>query len=188
MDDLFNVDQMDTESLDDSQVSIPISENEPYWQVETSRISLFLSLSSLFSWRSGTDLTSKSVCLSIGEDPSILLCHSTDFDTYLEFSLPQASTNPIRETLIFPTATFIKLVKLSSKTITIKYSGSPSVLIMGQWIPIESITVNASFVNNDPLSPIGSYTVPQIADIIPILTSAVIPKDRNLLFCEDMFL
>lgn len=186
MDDLFNLDQVNTESLDDSPVDVPVSTDDPCWQVETSRLSLFLSLSSLFGWRSGTDLTPKSVCLSVNESGDSLICRSTDFDTYLEFTIPQTSTNPIRETLIFPTATFIKLVKLSSKTLTIKYTGSPSVLIMGQWIPIESITVNASFVNSDPTRLVGSYTVPLISDIIPILSSAVIPKDRNLLFCDSM--
>lgn len=181
MDDLFNLDQVNTESLDTA-----VSTEGPYWKVDTSRLSLFLSLSSLFSWRSGTDLTSKSVCLSLSDDSTSLLCRSTDFDTYLEFTIPQTSNNPIKETLIFPTATFIKLVKLSSKTITIMYNGSPSVLIMGQWIPIESVTVSSSFTNTDPTNFIGDYTVPPLSDLIPLLSSAVIPKDRNLLFCDGL--
>ena len=186
MDDFFSIDTLNTDSFDDSFSESVASSEAPYWNVETARLSLFLSLSALFSWKSGIDLTSKSVCLSLGQDNSTLICNSTDFDTYLEFSIPIKSDNPIRETLIFQTTTFIKLIKLSSKTLTIKYDGSPSVLIMGQWIPIESITVNTSFVNKDPLRFIGSYITPNISDIIPMLSSASIPKDRNILFCDGM--
>lgn len=184
-DDIFNLNEVDLDQLVDPTEGIPT--NDPYWQIPSQDLSLFLQLASLFSWRTGRDLTSKSVSLEPSPDGSVLECRATDFDTYLTFRIPLTAEVPISNCLIFPTSTLSKLLKLCPKRLVIKQgSGSPAALILGQWVEIEPIVLDPSvFMNLDPVTKNGIITLPNLSNIIPIASSAAIPKDRNLSFYSN---
>ena len=190
MDDIFNLSEVDIDQLPavgDVAVSgevVAIPTTDPYWQIPTPVLSTFLQLASLFSWRSGRDLTSKSVSLTLSEDRTTLECRATDFDTFLLHKIPLTGQTPIPGNLIFPTQTLLKLTKLCPKTLVIKQGeGSPSALIMGQWVEIEPIILDPSlYVNTDPVTQSGSLSFDGITSLIPIASSAVVPKDRNISF------
>ena len=191
--DIFDLNDVDLDQIADSQDSNEgiieaIPTDDPYWQIPSSELAIFLQLASLFSWRSGRDLTSKSVSLTTSTDKAFLECRATDFDTYLLYKIPLTGQKPIPQCLIFPTSTLVKLVKLCPKHLVIKQGqGSPSSLILGQWVEIEPIILDPSlYINTDPIQPKGQFEVPKLlSSLIPIASSAVVPKDRNLQFFTE---
>lgn len=184
----FNDDDMSQaeevqDMLDSSVEKVPTE--DPYWILPSSELSSFLQLASLFSWRSGRDLTSKSVSLTTSSDKFYVECRATDFDNYLLYRIPITVEKPIPQCLIFPTATLLKIIKLCPKTFIIKQGeGSPCALILGQWVELESLILDPSlYLNNDPIQTQGQFYIPKLlTNLIPIVSSAVIPKDRNLYF------
>lgn len=167
--------------------SIPIKEGWSYWSFPTPSFSQFLSMASLFNWRSGRDLTSKSVSLSLSEDRTKVECRATDFDTYLLFSIPVESANPINKPIVFTTSTLIKLVKLCSEQVVIAQSNDeerPKFLIMGQWVDVEPVVLDHHiYINSDPVEKKGDVIIPTLlSSIIPIASSSTVPKDRSVNF------
>lgn len=162
---------------------------DPYWKIPTSELNSFLTLASLFSWRTGRDLTCKSVCLSLSQDRSYLECRATDFDTHLMFKIPILSTNPITKTLIIQTSSLLKLVKLSSKELVIRYKDDVSgVMILGQWVDVDTVDIDPSlYKKEDPVMIKGSFSIPKVLNtLIPLVSSATIPRDRNLSFYSSV--
>lgn len=191
--DIFNLDDVDLDQIADTSDSDDgiieaIPTDDPYWKISSSELAIFLQLASLFSWRSGRDLTSKSVSLTTSADKAYLECRATDFDTYLLYRIPLIGQNPIKQGIIFQTSTLVKLIKLSPKHLVIKQGqGSPSSLILGQWVEIEPIILDPSlYINSDTVQVKGTFKIPKLlTSLISITSSAVVPKDRNLQFYTD---
>ena len=186
MDDIFDLDSVNLEALSEGEEEVVIEAvptEEEYWKFPTDALASFLQLASQFSWRSGRDLTSKSVSLSTSEDRTTLVCRATDFDSYLSVKIPLQSSKPISTTLIFPTSTLIKLVPLSPKSMVMK---KDAVLIMGQWVGVETTILDPhSFIQEDPVEMSGNITLPNLSSVIPIANSASVPRDRNIRFYKD---
>lgn len=163
------------------QVEVPT--DEEYWQFPTDSLSSFLQLASQFNWRSGRDITAKSVSLCTSSDNTKLVCRATDFDSYLEAMIPLNSSRPITQTLVFPTATLQKCIPQCNKTMVMK---KDAFLVMGQWVGIESVSIDPNlFINNDQIEQKGDIHIPSLAAIIPIVSSASVPRDRNIRFYSD---
>ena len=186
MEDLFDIDSVDITSLESTEDSTEIEAvptEEEYWKFPKDALASFLQLASQFSWRSGRDLTSKSVSLSTSEDRTQLICRATDFDSYLSVKIPLQSPNPISTTVIFPTSTLLKCIPQCPKTMVLK---KDAFLVMGQWVGIESIILDPTlFINSDPIDQKGDIHLPSISSIIPIASSATVPRDRNIRFYTD---
>lgn len=161
--------------------SVPTEEE--YWQFSSDALSSFLSLASQFGWRSGSDLTSKSVSLTTSEDKEAIIARATDFDSYLEMKIPLTSTRPISSTLVFPTTSLQKTIQQCGKVVVMK---KDSFLFMGKWIGIESVSLDpSSYIQSDSVEYKGNVSLPILSTLIPIASSASVPRDRNIRFYTD---
>ena len=194
MDDLFDLNSLemgqDTSDLEDgsgvdmeTDLIQAIPTQDPYWKVSTQELVTFLSLASAFGWKSGRDLTSKSVCLK--SEGEILHCYATDFDSYIHYTIPIQTQSPTQANavLIFPSSTLLKLVRLCGKYTVIRTDPTPSLLFTSQWEEIEALNLSpSSFINSDSTQVQGEMTFPNLAKRVSILSSAQYPKDRSMIF------
>lgn len=187
MDDLFDLESIDLSALPSTgiQDSEIIPTDDPYLSIPTSNLAQFLQLASKFSYKSGLDPVSKSVSISVSPEKKSVFCRSTNFDSYLEMEIPlnKPSETPIQNTLIFYTTTLAKLIKLSPNYLTFSQKDSelPSMLVMGEWIPVEPVTLDAHlFINQDNVVNEHSIEPPPLKDIISIASTGVSPKDRMI--------
>ena len=128
-------------------------------------------------------MTAKSVSLTTSEDKDAIIARATDFDSYLEVKIPLTSTRPISSTLIFPTTSLQKTIQQCGKVVVMK---KDSFLFMGKWIGIESVVLEPSaFIQSDPVEYKDNITLPNLTNLVPIASSASIPRDRNLRFYKD---
>lgn len=187
MEEIFNLDSIDLNQLPDDTalLSSSIPTSNPYWKIPTASLLEFLSLASQFSWKSGRDLTSKSVLLSTSEDGQSLELRATDFDSYLLYSIPLETPAP-KASFIFQTSSLIKILKLSSKTTVIAWEPNsegvniPSILFSSQWVELSPLSLNSSsFLCLDPIQPsLGNLDLSSIPKFSSIASSATLPKDR----------
>ena len=160
-------------------VEYDIPKDTPYLVFNSSSFCSFLQLASQFGWKSGRDLTSKSVSITVDDDGKNIICRATDFDSYLEVRIPQKSENPIMGTVVYPTATLSKIIPLcGKKDIVMKEDG---ILIRGQWVAIEPLVLNVSlFINKDAVDMKGDINIPNLTNLVPIISSAIVPRDKDI--------
>ena len=164
------MDNIENNSMQETLIEqIEVPTDEEYWQFPTDALSSFLQLASQFNWRSGKDITAKSVSLCTSSDNTKLVCRATDFDSYLEAMIPLNSTKPITQTLIFPTVTLQKCIPQCNKTMVLK---KDAFLVMGQWVGVENISIDPNLFIN-------------IIPIVSLASSASVPRDRNIRFYSD---
>lgn len=185
MDDLFDLESVDLSALPSTnQGSLEIPTEDPYLSIPSSHLAQFLQLASKFSYKSGLDPVSKSVSITVSPNKDSVICRATNFDSYLEVEVPlnKPTNTPIEQSLIFYTSTLVKLIKLSPDYLTFSQKDSsqlPSMLVMGEWIPVEPVSLDSNlFVNQDPVIKDQPIEPPPLKDIIPIVSAGVSPKDR----------
>ena len=193
MDDFFNIPMEDFENEEVAEETQIETEN-PFFSISTVQLLKFLQLAEKFAWRTGRDLTSKSVTLTLTEDKSTVLCRATDFDNYLTYkiSVLNTSSQKLDDTLIFSTKTLKRLCdmcrKFKGNTTIMKglNDSNPSILIMGQWVTVETVETEASlYINNDAIK--DTYTLPSIklSSLIPVVAVGANPKDRQINVFSD---
>lgn len=184
--DIFNLNFDLEQTQPDSGCGDDVFTEDPYWKVDSVQLRQFLQLASSFTWRVGRDLTSKSV--SIGYNEGNLICRATDFDSYLEYKIQNLSDKPILNTLIFPTATLLKVASITSFFILKQSTEGIFILLFGKWIPLESVDLDSSqYINEDPIEEHGCFTIPDnMSQLYQISSSAMIPKDRNIVFTPNL--
>lgn len=188
MDDLFDLESIDISALPSTgmQESQDIPTDQPYLSIPTANLAQFLQLASKFSYKSGLDPVSKSVSLAVSQEKTSVVCRATNFDSYLEMEIPlnNPSQTPITNTLIFYTTTLAKLIKLSPNYLTFAQQDAsqlPTMLVMGEWVPVEPVTLDPHlFINQDSIVNEQSIEPPPLKDIISIASTGVSPKDRMI--------
>ena len=136
---------------------------------------------------SGRDVVSKSVSLEVQFDK--VICRATDFDVYLEMEIELLNTeNVLNETVIIPLDIILKLVKaVPASTVIMKEDDQIKIHLVGGNIPVETFNVDGEkFKFASDLTASSSVPAEHMREVIrdfgPIITAAVSPAQRRIIF------
>lgn len=185
MDELFELEQELNETNEEEEI---IQTDNPFFSIPTKPFIKFLQVATKFAWRTGRDLTSKSVTLTLDDNKENVICRATDFDNYFSLSIPvlKTSNQSLKEPLILNTQNLIKFIRLCKNSITFMRGldgSNPHILVCGQWVQVEPIETESSiYINNDIIGDKYNTTLPVLANLISVVSSGTNPKDRVINF------
>ena len=181
-DDLASMDLSSFGEIDDTV-------DYPNFKVSTKSFKEFLKVAKLVCTAGGKDVVSKAVCLFVeGEN---LLCASTDFDVYVEMTIPLLNDhNILDEVVVIPTDILTKLTRaVPVNTVIYKKDDKFYIRLYGGDIVLETYSMmRDKFIFSDSLVSSEQISSKDLADVMkdfsPIVIAAVSPAERRII-CES---
>lgn len=192
--DIDNVDLSDVDAIDDMDLSnfgeIDDTIEFPHFKLTSVEFKEVLKLAKVVCSTGGRDIISKAIMFKA--EGSNLVAKATDLDVFVEKKVSLLNNeNVLTDTVVVPTDILVKLAKaVPVNTVIYKKEDIFYIRLYGGDIPLETYSITEDkFSFNEPLAKSSTISLEVLKSVVkdfsPIVTSAVNPPERRILFSKE---